>query len=72
MSKRGVELVLMRALSDGDFRSAMREQPDTALARFDLTDEERQLILAGEKNALLELGIDKRLIQMMPPSIYQV
>jgi hypothetical protein len=72
MSKRGVELVLMRALGDGDFRTAMQEHPDTALARFDLTDEERQAILAGDKNALLEFGIDKRLIQMMPPSIYQV
>lgn len=72
MSKRGVELVLMRALGDGDFRADMRERPDTALARFDLTDEERQAILGGDKNALLEFGIDKRLLQMMPPSIYQV
>jgi hypothetical protein len=72
MSKRGIELVLMRALGDGDFRSGMRETPDTTLARFDLTDEERQAILSGDKNALLEFGIDKRLLQMMPPSIYQV
>jgi hypothetical protein len=71
MSKRGVELVLMRALGDGDFRTELREHPDRALAQFDLTDEERQAILGGDKNVLLDFGIDKRLIQMMPPSIYQ-
>ena len=72
MSKRGVELLLMRALGDGDFRTELQEEPDTALSRFDLTEEERQAILAGDRNALLEFGIDKRLIQMMPPSIYKV
>jgi hypothetical protein len=72
MSKRGVELLLMRALGDGDFRTELRDEPDTALAKFDLTEEERQAILGGDKNALLEFGIDKRLIQMMPPSIYKV
>jgi hypothetical protein len=72
MSKRGVELLLMRALGDGDFRTELREEPDTALAKFDLTEEERKAIVGGDKNALLEFGIDKRLIQMMPPSIYKV
>lgn len=71
MSKRGVELLLMRALGDGDFRAELQDAPDTALARFDLTEEERQAILGGDKNVLLEFGIDKRLIQMMPPSIYK-
>ncbi|HEY7066910.1 MAG TPA: Os1348 family NHLP clan protein [Chloroflexota bacterium] len=71
MSKRGVEQVLMRALGDGDFRKHLQDQPDTALTGFDLTDEERAAILGGDKNALLDFGIDKRLIQMMPPSIYK-
>ena len=72
MSKRAVEQVLMRALGDGGFRRELSEQPDTALARFELTDEERQAILGGDRNALLDFGIDKRLVQMMPPSIYKV
>ena len=71
MTKRAVEQVLMRALSDGDFRRDMSTHPDTALTRFDLTDDERQAILAGNRDALLEFGIDKRLIQMMPPGIYK-
>jgi hypothetical protein len=67
MSKQAVEQVLMRALGDGDFRALLRTDPDAALARFNLTDEERQAILTGNRAALLDFGIDKRLVNMLPP-----
>jgi hypothetical protein len=72
MSKRAVEQVLMRALGDGEFREHLRGDPDATLARYDLTDAERAAILGADEPALLELGIDKRLLQMLPPSIYKV
>ena len=72
MSKRALEQVLMRALGDGEFRDHLRTSPDAALARYDLTDEERTAILNADQPALLEFGVDKRLIQMLPPSIYKM
>jgi hypothetical protein len=72
MSKRVLEQVLMRALGDGEFRNHLCSGPDAALARYDLTDEERAALLNADKAALLEFGIDKRLLQMLPPSIYKV
>ncbi len=41
MSKTGVEQVIGRLLTDAAFRSAVVADPSTALAGFDLTDEER-------------------------------
>ena len=72
MSKQAVEQVLMRALGDGEFRDHLRSGADAALARYDLTDEERAAIVNADQAALLEFGIDKRLVQMLPPSIYKV
>lgn len=42
---------------DDDFRAALEADPDKALAPFDLTDEERRLLLAGEVGKLFELGV---------------
>jgi hypothetical protein len=72
MSKRALEQVLMRALGDGEFRDRLRSGADAALARYDLTDEERKAIVNADQAALLEFGIDKRLLQMLPPSIYKI
>ena len=72
MSKRGLEQVLMRTLGDAEFRDQLRTSPDTALGRFDLTDAEREAILAGNATALLDFGVDKRLVQLLPPDIYRL
>jgi len=72
MSKLALEQVPMRVVGDGEFRDHLRTSPDATLARYDLTDEERTAILQADQPALLEFGIDKRLVQMLPPSIYKV
>ena len=72
MSKRGLEQVLMRTLGDAEFRDQLRTSPDTALGRFDLTDAEREAILAGNATELLDFGVDKRLVQLLPPDIYRL
>ena len=71
MSKRAVEQVLMRALGDAEFRDQLRRSPEAALGRFDLTDAERNAILGADVEALLDFGVDKRLIHMLPPGIYR-
>jgi Aromatic-ring-opening dioxygenase LigAB, LigA subunit len=72
MSKHALEQVLMRALGDGEFRDHLKTSPEATLARYELTDEERKAILDADQTALLEFGVDKRLVQMLPPSIYKV
>ena len=69
MSKRAVEQVLMRAMSDADFRSALRTDPQHALVGYDLDAAERSVLLGQNAEALLDLGIDKRVVQMLPPRI---
>ncbi len=72
MSKRAVEQVLMRVLGDGDFRGELQAHAENALAPFDLSDAEREAIITANRAALLDFGVDKRLVQMLPPSIFQV
>lgn len=69
MSKRALEQVLMRIVSDADFRKQLRTDPDGALRLFDLTADERAAVLGGNAMALLDFGIDKRIVQMLPPGI---
>ena len=69
MSKRAIQQVLMRALGDLEFRASLRKDADLALRDYELTDEERTVLLGGDAAALLDLGIDKRVVQMLPPTI---
>jgi hypothetical protein len=71
MSKRTVEQALMRALSDAEFRAQLRDDPKATLKGWDLTDAEREAILRADTAALLDYGVDKRLVHMLPPGIYQ-
>ncbi len=41
---------------DDTFRAALDADPAAALAPFDLTDEERRLLMAGEVGKLFEMG----------------
>jgi hypothetical protein len=47
MSLPELERVMARALRDEAFRLLLRTAPDEALAEYDLTAEERALILGG-------------------------
>ncbi len=56
MSAYMVNKVCQRVGHDDDFRAALDADPEAALASFDLTDEERALLIAGEVGRLFELG----------------
>jgi hypothetical protein len=47
MSSKSVKEVIARAVSDGGFRELLFNDPDSALAGYDLTDKERSAILDG-------------------------
>lgn len=63
MSRDAVEQVIGRLVSSAEFRKAMGADPASALAPFDLTAEERK-VLVGAESADWEKaasGLDERL-----------
>ncbi len=51
MSSDAVNLVLERAMVDADFRKRLASDPESALAEFDLSDEERAAFTSGSVSA---------------------
>lgn len=60
MSKAGLEKVVS-AMADESFRKKVKENPDAALAAYDLTPEEKAAIKSGNAAKLRELGVDERI-----------
>jgi hypothetical protein len=56
MSLYAVHSVCRAALNDEGFRQALNADPVAALARFDLTPQERDALLQGDVTALYGLG----------------
>lgn len=56
MSTYMVNKVCQLVGHDDDFRAALDADPEKALAPFDLTEEERRLLIAGEVGKLFEQG----------------
>ena len=47
MSKAGVEALVKKAMSDETFRKQIKDNPDVALAGYDLSPEEKAAIKSG-------------------------
>jgi restriction endonuclease Mrr len=60
VSKAGVEKVL-NAMADESFRQKVKDNPEAALASYDLTPEEKAAIKSGNTAKLRELGVDERI-----------
>ncbi len=56
MSIYAVNFACRETLRDHGFREAMRSDPRAALARYDLTDAERDAFVAGEVGVLHAMG----------------
>jgi hypothetical protein len=56
MSMFAVNYLCREVLRDHAFRAAMKADPGKALARLDLTDDERRALLAGDVGALFRMG----------------
>jgi hypothetical protein len=66
MSVYNVNYLLREILRDPAFRAAMKSDPATALKRYDLTDEERSALLAGDVAKLYRLGVNSFLMGYLP------
>jgi hypothetical protein len=53
-----VNYLCREVLRDHGFRAAMRADPAKALAPLDLTDAERNALLAGDVGALYRMGVN--------------
>jgi hypothetical protein len=58
--------VLDRAAKDYRFNWEMIERPDEALARYRLTDQERGALKSGERDQLISVGLDERIVAWVP------
>ena len=61
MSKAGLDSLVQKAMADESFRKQIKENPDAALAGYDLTAEEKAAIKSGNAAKLRELGVDERI-----------
>jgi hypothetical protein len=61
MSKSALESVVQKAMSDQSFRAKLKQNPESALAGYDLTAEEKAAITSGSAARLQTLGVDERI-----------
>ncbi len=60
MSKQCLTQVVERATEDTLFRQQLASNPESALAGYDLTDDERMALLSGDPKKLQDMGVDTR------------
>jgi hypothetical protein len=57
MSVYALNKLCHRTQNDRDFRAAMRNDPAAAIAPYDLTQQEREALLAGDVSTLYRMGL---------------
>lgn len=62
--RKALEDVVSRALVEPGFRKLLREDPNTALAGYDLTPDEIAALREGNSERLMSLGIDERMAKL--------
>lgn len=66
MSTYAVNHLCRELLRDHAFRAAMQADPAAAIGKYDLTDEEREALLAGDVARLYRLGVNAFLMGYLP------
>jgi hypothetical protein len=64
MSVIALQQVITRAVADPSFRTRLATGADSALAGYDLSPEERGILLGGDPTALSGLGLDQRVTKL--------
>ncbi len=60
MSQESLIRIVERASADAAFRGRLASSPESALAEYELTGEERAALLSGDARQLRSLGVDAR------------
>ena len=66
MSTYAVNYLCREVLRDHAFRAAMKADPAAAIAKYDLTPEERRALIAGDVATLYRLGVNAFLMGYLP------
>ncbi len=66
MSTYAVNYLCREVLRDHAFRAAMKADPAAAIAKYDLTPEERTALIAGDVATLYRLGVNAFLMGYLP------
>jgi Aromatic-ring-opening dioxygenase LigAB, LigA subunit len=66
MSIYAVNYLCREVLRDHAFRAAMQANPAGAIAKYELTDEEREALLAGDVAKLYRMGVNAFLMGYLP------
>ena len=64
MSLESLGTIVERAVSNPAFRAQLTSNPNSALAGYDLTAEERAALLSGDAGQLRALGVDARVSKL--------
>ncbi len=67
MSQATLAEVVERASVDETFRARLQSDPESALAGYELTPEERSALRSGDRAALKALGVDARISKLDNP-----
>lgn len=60
-----MDTITERLTSDWNFIEEFLNNPEEALKNFDITDEERRCLSARNPEALIGLGMDKELVEVV-------
>jgi len=66
MSIYNVNYLCREVMRDPSFRELLRNDPEAALARYALTEEERRALLTGDVGTLYKLGANSFLMGYLP------
>ncbi|MFL4969047.1 MAG: hypothetical protein ACJ8EU_09995 [Xanthobacteraceae bacterium] len=66
MSTYAVNHLCREVLRDHAFRAAMKADPAAAVAKYDLTPQERAALIAGDVATLYRLGVNAFLMGYLP------
>ncbi len=63
MSMRVLKEIVFVAMGDETFRRKLVFEPDTTLSQYDLTQEELKALRLGDKQKLIDLGLEEHFAQ---------
>ena len=66
MTMQAMLAVLDRAAKDYRFNWRMIERPDEALSEYNLSEEEKAALIAGDRDSLISVGLDERITAWVP------
>ena len=65
MATEGFKKLIERAIADEEFATLLTSDPETAIADFKLSKEERDVVVSKDAKKAESLGVDRRLTRAM-------